>query len=141
MCTGRSRGPGAAQGAQDPKCRWCAGQGWRRPGAHPRLLALVGDAADGYPGLAGIGPIDADRLINKYGALEDFPSAVLGKERELALLFKELATLRSDAPLFANVEELRWRGPTEAFSAIAAYIGDERLLTRCLKVALNLPPV
>src|SRR3954468_17529269 len=107
----------------------------------PDFLALVGDAADGYPGLAGIGPIGAARLINKHGALEDFPSAVLGKNRELALLFKELATLRSDAPLFANVEELRWRGPTEAFSAIAAYIGDEKLLTRCLKVALNLPPV
>jgi 5'-3' exonuclease len=107
----------------------------------PDFLALVGDAADGYPGLAGIGPIGAARLINKHGALEDFPSAVLGKDRELALLFKELATLRSDAPLFANVEELRWRGPTEAFSAIAAYIGDAKLLTRCLKAALNLPPV
>ena len=78
------------------------------PKCIPDFLALVGDAADGYPGLAGIGPISAARLINKHGALEDFPSAVLGKNRELALLFKELATLRADATLFANVEELRF---------------------------------
>ena len=111
------------------------------PKCIPDFLALVGDAADGYPGLAGIGPISAARLINKHGALEDFPSAVLGKNRELALLFKELATLRADATLFANVEELRWRGPTESFPAMAAHIGDARLLTRCSKAALNLPPV
>jgi len=107
----------------------------------PDFLALVGDANDGYPGLAGIGPKGAARLINKHGTLENFPSAVLGKDRELALLFKELATLRSDAPLLANVEELRWRGPTETFSAMAAYIGDQKLLTRCLEAARNLPPV
>ena len=98
----------------------------------PDFLALVGDAADGYPGLAGIGPVGAARLINEHGALEDFPLAVLGKNRELALLFKDLATLRSDAELFANVEELRWRGPTAAFPAMAARIGDEKLLARCL---------
>jgi 5'-3' exonuclease len=101
----------------------------------PDFLALVGDAADGYPGLAGIGAIGAARLINEHGALEDFPPSVLGKNRELALLFKDLATLRSDARLFANVEELRWRGPTDAFAAVAAQIGDERLLTRCLGAA------
>ena len=101
----------------------------------PDFLALVGDAADGYPGLAGIGPVGAARLINTHGKLEDFPPAVLGKNRELALLFKELATLRSDARLFANVKELRWRGPTEAFPTLAAHIGDEKLLTRCLRAA------
>jgi 5'-3' exonuclease len=97
----------------------------------PDFLALVGDAADGYPGILGIGSVGAARLIQHYGALEDFPPAVLGKNRELALLFKDLATLRSDARLFANVEELRWRGPTEAFPSVAAQIGDEKLLERC----------
>jgi 5'-3' exonuclease len=99
----------------------------------PDFLALVGDAADGYPGIAGIGRIGAARMINQYGALEDFPEAVLGRDRERALLFKDLATLRSDAPLFAKVEELRWRGPTEAFAATAAQIGDGRLLDRCIR--------
>jgi 5'-3' exonuclease len=96
----------------------------------PDFLALVGDAADGYPGIAGIGRIGAAQLIERHGALEDFPPEVLGKDRERALLFKDLATLRSDARLFANIEELRWRGPSEAFPAMAAHIGDERLLSR-----------
>ena len=104
------------------------------------FLALVGDAADGYPGIEGIGRIGAARLINQYGALEDFPPAVLRQHRELALLFKDLATLRSDAPLFANVEELRWQGPTETFPAVAAQIGDSRLLARSLNAAQNRPP-
>ncbi len=100
----------------------------------PDFLALVGDTADGYPGIEGIGRIGAARLIEKHGALEDFPAAVLaGKNRELALLFKDLATLRSEARLFESVEELRWRGPTEAFSDTAARIGDEKLLARCLR--------
>jgi 5'-3' exonuclease len=102
----------------------------------PDFLALVGDAADGYPGIEGIGEVGAARLISKHGPLEDFPSTVLGKEnRERALLFKDLATLRSDARLFADVEELRWRGPTEAFGEVAAQIGDEKLLGRCLRAA------
>ena len=99
----------------------------------PDFLALVGDAADGYPGIAGIGPIGAARLIQQHGALENFPLAVLGKEREHALLFKKLATLRTDARLFSKVEELRWHGPTEEFDAMAANMGDERLLARCLR--------
>jgi 5'-3' exonuclease len=100
----------------------------------PDLLALIGDAADGYPGIAGIGRIGAARLIAEHGALEDFPAAVLGKEdRERALLFKHLATLRTDARLFANVEELRWRGPTDAFPGVASQIGDARLLERALR--------
>jgi len=99
----------------------------------PDLLALVGDVADGYPGIEGIGRIGAARLINKHGAIEDFPPNVLGEGRERALLFKNLATLRSDARLFDDVEELRWRGPTEAFPAVAAKIGDPRLLERCAR--------
>ena len=101
----------------------------------PDFLALVGDAADGYPGIAGIGAIGAARLIDEYGALEDFPPAVLGTNREHALLFKDLATLRSDARLFDGVEDLRWRGPTGAFPAVAERIGDDKLLARCLRAA------
>jgi 5'-3' exonuclease len=101
----------------------------------PDLLALVGDAADGYPGIAGIGRIGAARLIAQYGALEDFPATVLGKDRERALLFKDLATLRADERLFDTVEQLRWPGPTEAFGQVAAQIGDARLLERCLRAA------
>jgi 5'-3' exonuclease len=101
----------------------------------PDFLALVGDAADGYPGIAGIGRVGAARLIAQYGALEDFPATVLGKDRERALLFKDLATLRSDAQLFRNVEQLRWRGPTDAFAAAGAQIGDKRLVERCLRAA------
>ena len=80
----------------------------------PDFLALVGDAADGYPGIAGYGAIGAARVINKYGALEDWPPDVLGVQRSNALLFKQLATLRTDARVFADVEELRWRGATPA---------------------------
>jgi 5'-3' exonuclease len=102
----------------------------------PDLLALVGDSADGYPGIDGIGDVTARRLINRYGAIEDFPPEVLAAERrELALLFKRLATLRTDAALFADVEALRWRSPTEGFEAWAGKIGDARLLARSRSAA------
>jgi 5'-3' exonuclease len=96
----------------------------------PDYLALVGDSADGYPGLAGIGPKGAAGLINRYGFLEEFPAEILGERRDLALLFKRLATLRSDAPLFARAGELEWQGPTERFAACAAGLGDARLVRR-----------
>jgi 5'-3' exonuclease len=99
----------------------------------PDLLALVGDAADGYPGIPGIGSTGAARLLNRYGTIEEFPPVVLGQNRELALLFKILATLRSDAQLFDDVDELRWRGPTEDFSNYAGRIGGDRVLQRCMK--------
>jgi 5'-3' exonuclease len=98
----------------------------------PDFLALVGDAADGYPGIAGIGSVTAARLLNKHGMIEDFPAEVLGDKRDLALLFKNLASLRTDARLFRNVDGLRWRGPTEAFAACVERLGDARLLQRCL---------
>jgi 5'-3' exonuclease len=101
----------------------------------PDFLALVGDAADGYPGLPGIGKTTAARLVNRYGAIEDFPSTVLGERRELALLFKNLATLRTDAQLFGDVDELRWRGPVDTFAAWTARLGDARVLARCLEAA------
>ncbi|MDB5863428.1 MAG: flap endonuclease [Betaproteobacteria bacterium] len=99
----------------------------------PDFLALVGDAADGYPGIAGIGAVTAARLLNRHGAIENFPPQVLGERRELALLFKDLATLRTDAPLFRNVDELQWHGPTSAFASWADKMGAPRLLERALK--------
>src|SRR5499433_798957 len=101
----------------------------------PDLLALVGDAADGYPGIAGIGPRTAAQLLNRYGPIEIFPSNVLGEQRKLALLFKKLATLRTDAPLFKKVETLRWRGATPAFPAWAKRMEAPRLLERAEKAA------
>src|SRR5688572_19602240 len=101
-------------------------------------LALVGDAADGYPGLAGCGPKTAVSLISRHGHIEDFPDAVLGPNRERALLFKDLATLRSDAPLFRDVDELRWTGATDSFPAVAAKIGDPRLADRMRDLAARL---
>jgi len=98
----------------------------------PDFLALVGDSADGYPGIEGIGAVGAARLVRQHGPIENFPPAVLGERREQALLFKKLATLRTDARLFGDVEELRWRGPTPAFSELAARLGDARLLPRAL---------
>jgi len=96
----------------------------------PDFLALVGDAADGYPGIPGIGRISAARLLNRHGVIESFPPEVLGDSRDLALVFKDLATLRTDAPLFADPEELRWPGPTDAFFLWADRLADLRLLER-----------
>jgi 5'-3' exonuclease len=94
-------------------------------------LALVGDAADGYPGIPGIGAKTAASLIIRHGHIEDFPVEVLKQEnRDLALLFKDLATLRTNAKLFKNVDELRWQGPTRDFDATAKKIDDERLAKR-----------
>ncbi|MGH7832285.1 MAG: 5'-3' exonuclease, partial [Candidatus Binatia bacterium] len=103
------------------------------PALIPDFLALVGDATDGYPGIAGIGAITAARLLNRHGIIESLPPEVLGDSRDLALLFKDLATLRTDARLFREVDELRWRGPTPAFAASAQRLGDARLLERSLK--------
>ena len=103
------------------------------PALIPDFLALVGDAADGYPGIPGIGAGTAARLLNRYGPIETFPVNVLNAKLDLALLFKDLATLRSNAPLFATVGDLRWRGPTSDFPAWCERMGDGRLLERCLR--------
>src|SRR5438105_4057227 len=103
----------------------------------PDLLALVGDAADGYPGIPGIGARTAAQLLNRYGQIEKFPSNILGQQRDLALLFKNLATLRTDAPLFRKVETLRWRGATPAFAAWAERMKAPRLIERCDRVQLS----
>lgn len=99
----------------------------------PDLLALVGDAADGYPGIPGIGSKTAAELLSRYGRIEKFPRNVLGDKRELALLFKKLATLRTDIPLFKNAEKLRWRGATPDFAEWAKRMKAPRLLERCEK--------
>ena len=93
-------------------------------------LALVGDTADGYPGIAGCGAKTAARYIERYGPIENFPSDLLGGNQAAALLFKKLATLRTDAPLFENVDELRWTGPTASFAATAEQLGEMSLVER-----------
>ena len=107
------------------------------PALIPDFLALVGDAADGYPGLDGIGRVSAARLLSRFGPIDRFPPEALGDRHQLALLFKTLATLRTDAPLFADVEELRWRGPTEAFEAWVDRLADPRLLARSREAGTN----
>jgi 5'-3' exonuclease len=107
-----------------------------RPASIPDYLALVGDAADGYPGLKGWGAKSAAAVLAKYGHLESIPddwrtwgvnaaspaalAATLARERDHALLFRTLATLRSDLPLFDSVDALEWKGPTPAFAPLAA---------------------
>ena len=107
------------------------------PALIPDFLALVGDTADGYPGLAGIGRVSAAGLVNRFGPIESFPTEVLGERRPLALLFKTIATLQTDKRLFADVEQLRWPGPTEAFAGWVDRLGDRRLLERARKAGLR----
>lgn len=105
----------------------------------PDYLALVGDSADGYPGIPGLGPKTAATLINRYGPIEKFAPDVLNEQnRALALLFKDLATLRTNAPLFKDVDELEWRGATPEFAQVAEQIGSARLLTRVRKLQKKL---
>ena len=105
------------------------------PESIPDYLALVGDDSDGYPGLPGWGAKSAAAVLAKYGHLEAIPAdwhswhvnasrpaalaATLDRDRDRALLFRELATLRTDIALFDNVDQLRWTGPTPAFPALA----------------------
>ena len=99
----------------------------------PDFLALVGDAADGYPGIAGIGAVSAARLLNRHGAIENFPADVLGDRMAQAMLFKKLATLRTDAALFSDADDLMWNGPTIEFHSSAERMQAPALLDRCLK--------
>ncbi len=108
------------------------------PGLIPDYLALVGDAADGYPGIPGIGPVTAARLLTRYGGIEEFPSDVLKETRDLALLFKDLATLKTDALLFTDVDELVWCGPADSFAAWAERIGDVALNRAAMEASRSL---
>jgi len=105
------------------------------PASIPDYLALVGDSADGYPGLPGWGAKSAAAVLARYGHLESIPedwrswgvnaarpgalAMTLAEERDRALLFRNLATLRTHLPLFESVDELQWKGPTDAFAQIA----------------------
>jgi 5'-3' exonuclease len=105
----------------------------------PDWLALVGDVADGYPGIDGIGAVGAARLLERHGPIETWPATVLGDERkDQALLFKRLATLRSDEPLVASVAQLRWQGPTPAFAGWAERANAPRLHERATKASAAL---
>ncbi|MFL5481715.1 MAG: 5'-3' exonuclease H3TH domain-containing protein [Gemmatimonadaceae bacterium] len=93
-------------------------------------LALVGDAQDGYPGVRGIGASTAASLLNKYGPIESFPETILGENRDNALLFKNLATLRTNAPLFTDIDQLEWKGATPAFAEWPQRMDDKRIEAR-----------
>jgi 5'-3' exonuclease len=108
------------------------------PDLIPDFLALVGDNADGFPGIPGIGKTGAARLLNMYGPIESFPGDQLGEYKELALLFKRLATLRTDAQLFTDVEELRWNGPTASFEEFTVKMGEPRLIERAKVLAAKM---
>ena len=108
------------------------------PASIPDWLALVGDSADGYPGLEGWGAKSAAAVLARFGHLEDIPddfrlwkvnaknpatlSATLAANQDRVRLFRTLATLREDLPLFDDVEQLRWGGPTPQFEAMAAFL-------------------
>src|SRR5215217_4276601 len=105
----------------------------------PDYLALVGDSADGFPGISGCGPKTAAQLINRYGPIEDFGPQVLNEEnRSRALLFKDLATLRDNAPLFEDVDELLWRGAMAEFAPVAEKMDSARLLKRVRQLEMRL---
>lgn len=104
------------------------------PSLIPDYLALVGDTADGYRGISGIGAKTAARMVTQHGPLEQFPPSVLGERLEQALLFKRLATLRLDAPLFGDVEALRWAGPTPGFDELCVKMDAPKLAARVAKL-------
>jgi 5'-3' exonuclease len=107
-----------------------------RPTSIPDYLALVGDSSDGYPGLPGWGAKSTAAVLARFGKLEEIPAdwrewrvnaanaaslaATLQRDRELVFLFRDLATLRTDVPVFESVDELEWKGPTERFAQLAA---------------------
>lgn len=108
------------------------------PAAIPDYLALVGDAADGYPGIPGFGAKRAASILRRFGTIEAIDDGRLSAHRDLALLFKRLATLRRDAPLFDSVEALRWRGATADFARFAERIEAPDLNERAAKAASRL---
>jgi 5'-3' exonuclease len=121
------------------------------PASIPDWLALVGDSADGYPGLPGWGAVSAAAVLARYRHLEHVPKlatewgvsvrgalrlgATLTEQRERALLFRELATLRADAPVGADVSALRWSGPGADFAAWSEWLGAPALHDRAVSLA------
>jgi 5'-3' exonuclease len=125
-----------------------------RPESIPDYLALVGDSADGFPGLAGWGAKSAAAVLARYPHLEDIPASLadwddvgvrnggrllhtLLADFELALLFRRIATLERDAPTIETVDELHWTGPTDTFAAMAERIDAPSLVERAGKVAAD----
>jgi 5'-3' exonuclease len=120
------------------------------PSSIPDYLALVGDSSDGFPGLSGWGPKSASTVLAKYGHIEDIPdnvtdwevafrgSAVLSntlrENRDLALLFKDLATLRTDVELFDDVDELAWHEAVPSFGDLCGVLDDAELAQRVSNV-------
>jgi 5'-3' exonuclease len=121
------------------------------PASIPDYLALVGDSADGYPGLPGWGARSAALVLERYRHIDAIPAraadwdvpvrnapqlaATLAANHETALLFRTLATLRTDAPLFDSVDALRWRGPRPGFERVAERIGAPALAARASELA------
>ncbi|MFN2445385.1 MAG: 5'-3' exonuclease H3TH domain-containing protein, partial [Vicinamibacterales bacterium] len=121
------------------------------PPSIPDYLALVGDTADGYPGVPGWGAKSAAVVLARFGHLEHIPddwrtwhvdaanagalTRALARDRDRALLFRTLATLRTDVPLFEDIEALRWSGPTSAFPPLAARMDEA--VARARKQALS----
>lgn len=126
------------------------------PESIPDYLALVGDSADGYPGLPGWGAKSTSVVLSKFGHIESIPVSardwhvnvlnssaladVVVRERERALLFRNLATLRNDIPLFENVDHLQWSGAGEDFDAIGRLL-DEAVTEKSAKPRLGTSPV
>lgn len=121
------------------------------PESIPDMLALVGDAADGFPGLPGWGAKSAALVLGHYIHLENIPpnhtdwdvkvrgsarlAATLAEQQEAAMLFRRLATLRTDADLFKSVDELQWNGPLPAFETLCESMNAARLWKRAVKIA------
>jgi len=121
------------------------------PAAIPDYLALVGDSADGFPGLRGWGPRSAAAVLDRFGTIEAIPAdhrqwslpvrgaatlaATLVSDRRLALLFKILATLRVERTLLAGVSELRWKGPTADLAAVCEVLDAPAVLERAERLA------
>ena len=123
------------------------------PASIPDYLALVGDSADGFPGIPGWGEKASSAVLGRYAHLERIPAkstewsvpvrgaarlaAALQENRDLALLFRTLATLRTDVPVFTDVEELRWRGPSMEFQSVAQRLGAPGLWDRARRITLT----
>jgi 5'-3' exonuclease len=121
------------------------------PASIPDYLALTGDSSDGFPGLQGWGPKSASTVLARFERIEAIPEAhrewglelrgadrlakTLAEGRELAMLFKDLATLRADTPVIKSVDELLWTGPTPQFDSVAAELGAPELSSRAAAVA------
>ena len=122
-----------------------------KPSSIPDFLALTGDSSDGFPGLQGWGPKSAATVLARFERIEDIPDSdtqwkvplrgstalarTLRENRDLALLFKDIATLRCDAPLFSSVDELRWNGPEASFQSVADDLGSPELAERARQLA------